>query len=52
MTDSLLFLAVYVDNIVLAGKLLQTIEKQKLTLENVFKYKDMGELHYFLGVNV
>ena len=51
-TDSMLFLAVYVDDIVLAGKSQQTIAKVKADLGKHFRVKDMGELHYFLGVNV
>ena len=48
-TDSL---AVYVDDIVLAGKSQQTIAKVKTELGEHFQVKDMRELHYFLGVNV
>jgi len=48
----LLFLVVYVDDIVLAGKSQQTIEKVKTNLGKIFRVKDMGELHYFLGVHI
>ena len=40
-------LAVYVDDILLAGKSQQKIAQVKANLR-----KDMGELHYFLGVSV
>jgi len=50
--DSLLILAVYVDDIVLAGKSQQAIAKVKADLGDCFQVKDMGELHYFLGVSV
>jgi len=50
--DSLLILAVYVDDIVLAGKSQQVIAKVKADLGDCFQVKDMGELHYFLGVSV
>ena len=44
-----LILAVYVDDIVLAGK----SEKQIASaLAKLFPVKDMGEMHYFLGVSV
>ena len=51
-TDSLLILAVYVGDIVLAGKSEQTIANVKTKLGERFRVKDMGEFHYFLGVNV
>jgi len=49
---SLLILAVYDDDIVLAGKSQQVIAKVKADLGDCFQVKDMGELHYFLGVSV
>ncbi len=50
--DGLFILAVYVDDIVLAGKSLEHISQVKADIEKKFDLKDMGELHYFLGVNV
>ena len=50
--DGLMILAVYVDDIVLAGKSQQMIGKVKAELGEHFRVKDLGELHYFLGVNV
>ena len=46
------FIAVYVDDIVLAGKSNKQIAEVKQTLAKQFQVKDMGELHYFLGVKV
>ena len=45
-------IAVYVDDIVLAGKGDQRIAEVKQALAHQFQVKDMGELHYFLGVKV
>ena len=45
-------IAVYVDDIVLAGKSDQRLAEVKQALANQFQVKDMGELHYFLGVKV
>ena len=42
----------YVDDIVLAGKSDQRLAEVKQALANQFQVKDMGELHYFLGVKV
>ena len=50
--DSLLILAVFVDDIILAGNSQQAIAKVKADLGECFQVKDMGELHYFLGVSV
>ena len=40
------------DYILLAGKSQQKIAHVKTGLGNRFKLKDMGELHYFLGINI
>ena len=51
-SDGLFILAVYVDDILLAGKSQQKIAQVKADLGKRFQLKDMGELHYFLGVSV
>ena len=51
-TDSLLILAVYVDDILLAGKSQTRITQVKTELGKSLGVEDLGELHYFLGVNV
>ena len=43
---------VYVDNIVICEESTDHINKIKKALCNKFKIKDLGELKYFLGVNV
>ena len=48
----LFIIAVYVDDIVLAGSSDKQMVQVKETLAKQFQVKDMGELHYFLGVNI
>ena len=47
--EEMFILAVYVDDIVLAGKTDERVEEVK---KKRFEVKDMGELYYFLGVTV
>ena len=43
---------VYVDDVILAGNNLQYIEETKQFLAKQFKLKDLGQLKYFLGIEV
>ena len=45
-------IAVYVDDIILAGRTDKRIGEVKEALKEAFKVKDMGALHYFLGVAI
>jgi hypothetical protein len=45
-------IGVYVDDLVLAGKNDKKMAEVKATLSTKFEMKDLGELHYFLGVKV
>ena len=45
-------IAVYVDDIVLAGKSDRKLSEVKKALASKFDVKDLGKLHYFLGVKV
>ena len=46
----LFFIAVYVDDIILAGKSIERMNEVKSALSAQFDVKDLGDLHYFLGV--
>lgn len=43
---------VYVDDIIVAGNCMKTINQLKYLLDDKFKIKDLGELKYFLGIEV
>ena len=45
-------IAVYVDDILIAGKTDKQIAEVKGAIANRFKVTDMGELHYFLGIKI
>ena len=46
-----ILLVVYVDNIIITGDK-QGIDDLKRYLQNSFRTKDLGKLHYFLGIEV
>ena len=50
--NSVVFLAVYVDDILITGNNEAEIASLKSYLDNAFKIKDLGEVHYFLGIEV
>ena len=45
-------IAIYVYDILLAGKIMKRMNTVKQALSQKFQVKDMGELNYFLGVKV
>ena len=45
-------IAVYVDDLVIIANLESDVKKVKTALANRFQMKDLGELHYCLGINV
>ena len=45
-------IAVYVDDLILLAETQEEMQQMKRSLSSTFKMKDMGELHYCLGMNV
>ncbi|KAG8498333.1 hypothetical protein CXB51_007179 [Gossypium anomalum] len=52
MTTSTLYVLVYVDDIIVTGNLPDSIDVFVRQLHCEFSLKDMGDLHYFLGIEV
>ena len=50
--SSTVFIAVYVDDILLTANDAEEIDQLKNYLHNQFKIKDLGKLHYFLGLEI
>jgi hypothetical protein len=45
-------LLVYVDDIILAGNSMAEFDRVKVVLDVAFKIKNLGQLKYFLGLEV
>ncbi|XP_019256458.1 PREDICTED: uncharacterized protein LOC109234868 [Nicotiana attenuata] len=50
--SSIIFVAVYVDDVIITGTDSGEIAGLKAFLDQMFKIKDLGRLHYFLGLEV
>lgn len=50
--NSITIIAIYVDDIILTGNTIQEINNIKAHLNSVFSIKDLGKLHFFLGMEV
>ena len=44
--------AVYVDDLIIITETLEEMDMIKRSLESKFKMKDMGRLHYCLGISI
>lgn len=50
--SSITLVLVYVDDLLLAGNDIEEIKQLKLMLSNTFNMKDLGDVHYFLGLEI
>ncbi|PNX56623.1 putative copia-type protein, partial [Trifolium pratense] len=50
--DEFTALLVYVDDVILAGNSLHEFDRIKEILDTAFKIKNLGQLKYFLGLEV
>ena len=50
--DDIIFVIIYVDNLITGGDTTEHIEEVKDMLEEKFKLKDLRELHYFLRIEI
>ena len=48
--DTLTIIAIHVDDLMILAENILEMQKRKYSLKLQFKMKDMGELHYYLGV--
>lgn len=50
--DSISIVAVYVDDIIFTGNNVSKLNQVKSFLDDEFKIKDLGDLHFFLGFEI
>ena len=50
--SSIVFLILYVDDILLIGNNIPMLETVKTSLKNSFSMKDLGEAAYILGIKI
>lgn len=50
--DKIFIAAVYIYDVILTGDDIGSINSLKAHLHKVFSIKDLGKLHYFLGIEV
>lgn len=51
-SKSITVVLVYVDDLLISGNCLESINNLKRMLSSVFHMKDLGDLHYFLGLEI
>ena len=52
MNDCIVIILIYVDDLIIGGDSMVKISKLKKNLEMQFQMKDLGELRYFLGIEM
>jgi len=52
LNKSIIFRLIYVDDIILVGDEMTSISNVKAALNAAFKIKDLGQLRYFLGLEI
>ena len=50
--ENMVYIALYVDDLFLVGKVLERIKEVKLGLHGEFKMKDLGEAKFLLGIEI
>ena len=50
--DCIVVILIYVDDLIIGGDSMEEISKLKKNLEMQFQMKDLGELRYFLGIEM
>jgi hypothetical protein len=50
--NSIIYITLYVDDLIIIGNSMPAVNQIKLELSSKFKMKDLGELHYILGIQV
>ena len=50
--DDILIIVLYVDDLIITGNQLISIQKLKENLKNEFEMTNLGLLHYFLGLKI
>nr|GEV23641.1 hypothetical protein [Tanacetum cinerariifolium] len=50
--NAFLIISIYVDDLIVTGSTLELIEEFKASMKSEFEMSDMGEMQYFLGVQV
>jgi transposase InsO family protein len=50
--ESLMYMILYVDDVIIAGKSLNRIKEIKTKLQETFEMTDMGKLQHFLGIKI
>ncbi|MCO5550283.1 hypothetical protein L7F22_003765 [Adiantum nelumboides] len=48
----IMIITIYVDDLIIGGDALEDVEHVKAVLHKQFDMKDLGELHYFLGIEM